>query len=277
MIWLLERYDIRSASDKEVNSFIKSLWSWYIWHYVWSGYQIRYAFIENSNKKAQNLIFIHGSPWSMMTWESLLKTTNLYKDYNITLVDRPWFGQSTRGQFFNSQQQWEIINSLIRDKMSYYDNIIVWHSQAWQLLPYLGSNKSVNWIVMVAWATDPDHQIIRRTSYMVKIPLLKYIMPSTFWLTAQEWIESRSDLTKALDERKNVTVTTIIVQGKEDFLVPYQNAEFAIKMMTHNQHELMEFEKLGHLIPFNSPEIIVHAIKKIITMKNNPNKISGVP
>ena len=57
---------------------------------------------------------------------------------------------------------------------------------------------------------------------------------------------------------------SIVIQGKKDMLVPWENGEFAKRMLPEEQLEVRYLEGVNHFIPWSHPQTIVQAVLDLL-------------
>ena len=72
---------------------------------------------------------------------------------------------------------------------------------------------------------------------------------------------------------KNITIPTIVIQGKKDSLVPSGNVDFARKMMINASVKIVLVDDMDHFVPWTNPELIRSAIIELLS--NNTASSAG--
>jgi pimeloyl-ACP methyl ester carboxylesterase len=61
----------------------------------------------------------------------------------------------------------------------------------------------------------------------------------------------------------------IVIQGTKDELVPYENVDFAKKMIVNAPVEFVIRDGMNHFVPWSNPELIREAVLKLVMMKDS--------
>ena len=68
---------------------------------------------------------------------------------------------------------------------------------------------------------------------------------------------------------KNITCPVIVIQGKVDELVPYENVNFARKMLVNAPVEFVIKDDMNHFVPWSDPQLITDAILKMVSKSDS--------
>lgn len=226
-------------------------------------YQIRYA--DLGNPTWQRVMLLYGTPGNILDRENVLTQTDILKKYHVIIPDRPGFWWSMRWHAMPViQQQWDLLSELL-PIWSGEKTILVWWSYAWALLPYIAAKHAdaVKWIVVIAGIMDPEHQTIRKISYLLHYTPLRWIIPSMLRITDTEKLESIEQLKRIMPLRDSIVSPTYLLHGTKDWIVDPENSLFAQKMLKNAKVFYRSIDGIGHWIPIEMPSIVLDAINII--------------
>ena len=229
-------------------------------HYVTSG---------DSTKPV--VLFVHGSPGSLSAFiDFLADTTLLHRAFLIT-ADRPGFGYSNFGLAEPSLHKQAIALKPVLEK--YHNNrpiILVGHSLGGPLIARMAIDYPdlVDALIIVAGSVDPDLEP-NETWFRAPLatPFLSWILPRSFRASNEEIYQLKPELQEMLPYWKNITVPVIVIQGKDDSLVPAANADFAKRMLVNADVEVVLVDGMNHFVPWSNPELIREAIVKMLEQR----------
>ena len=76
---------------------------------------------------------------------------------------------------------------------------------------------------------------------------------------------------------KEVTCPVVVIHGKKDKLVPFENANFAVKMLTNAEIELVIDDNANHFIPWSHPAMVNRAIMQMVEKVQLEKVVSSEP
>jgi pimeloyl-ACP methyl ester carboxylesterase len=127
----------------------------------------------------------------------------------------------------------------------------------------------VDGLIIVAGSVDPQLEP-NETWFRAPLatPFLSWILPRSFRASNEEIYHLKPELEKMLPMWKEITCRVIVIQGLSDELVPPANADFAERMLTDAEVEIVRVEGMNHFVPWSNPELIHDAILKMIGEQN---------
>ncbi len=227
---------------------------------------INYAIQDN--QKSVTAVFVHGAPGSWSAFVDFMKNDNLREHVNMISVDRPGYGFSDFGEPETSLENQAFFISEVLKEYPDQHFILIGHSLGGPVIARTAMDypELVSGMVMVAPSIDPELEKEEWFRYLGKNRLVKWIIPTSFWVTNEEIWYLKGELKLMLPLWENIRSETIVIQGTEDNLVPKGNADFAVKMLDEDLVEVWMLEGVNHFIPWNNSQKITDAILKL---KNN--------
>jgi pimeloyl-ACP methyl ester carboxylesterase len=235
-------------------------------HYTIAGREIHYVTSGDDTKPL--VLFVHGSPGSLSAFIGFMADSALLKKTFLITTDRPGFGYSNFGSGEGSLEKQALALKPILEKFKQNRPIIlVGHSLGGPLIARMVMDypELVDGLVIVAGSIDPELEP-NETWFRAPLatPFLSWILPRSFRASNEEIYHLKPELQKMLPLWKNITCPVMVIQGKQDSLVPAENADFAKKMLTNAHVEFVLVEGMNHFVPWSNPELIRDAILHLI-------------
>ncbi|MBX2840346.1 MAG: alpha/beta hydrolase [Flammeovirgaceae bacterium] len=218
------------------------------------------------------VLFVHGAPGSLDAFIDFVSDSAIASKARLVSVDRPGYGYSGFGDHETSiKKQAAMIQPILETNKSGKPAVLVGHSYGGPIVARMAMDfpEQVGALVMAAPAIDPEHEKIFWISYPADWFLFRWMVPVTLRVSNYEKLSHVEELTNMLPLWNKVKVPTIHIHGEKDKLVPFENAAFAEKMITNAPLEMVTRKDMGHLIPWNNPELIYEAIYKSLEELEN--------
>lgn len=235
-------------------------------HYKIGSREIHY--VKAGNPTRPLVLFVHGSPGSLSAFIHFLADSVLLQEALLISTDRPGFGHSTFGVAEPSLEKQALALKPILEQFS--NNrplILVGHSLGGPLIARMAMAYPdlVDGLIIVAGSIDPDLEP-NETWFRAPLatPFLSWILPRSLRASNEEIYQLKPELQEMLPYWKNITCPVIVIQGKKDELVPYENVHFAKKMLVNAPVEFMINEDMNHFVPWSNPEMIREAVLKMV-------------
>ncbi len=214
------------------------------------------------------VVFVHGSPGSLSAFIDFMADTALLKRAQLISVDRPGFGASNYGNAEPSlQKQASLLKPILEEYKANRPIILVGHSLGGPLIARMAMDypELVDGLVFVAASIDPELEP-NETWFRAPLatPFLKWALPRWLRASNDEIYKLKPELEEMLPLWKNIQTPSIVIQGKSDSLVPYQNADFAKRMLVNAPLKIELIEGVDHFIPWSHPQLIRQAVIDLI-------------
>jgi pimeloyl-ACP methyl ester carboxylesterase len=228
--------------------------------------EIHYVKAGDSTKPL--VLFLHGSPGSLTAFMHFLIDTTLLKRSLLITTDRPGFGYSNFGNGESSlKKQGEFLKPILEEYKMNRPIILVGHSLAGALIARMAADYPdlVDGFIIVAGSIDPELEP-NETWFRAPLatPFLSWILPRSFRASNEEIYQLKPELERMLPLWKEIKCPVIVIQGKQDDLVPAENADFAKKMLVNAPVEFVLVDGMNHFVPWSNPELIHDAILKML-------------
>jgi pimeloyl-ACP methyl ester carboxylesterase len=193
-------------------------------------------------------------------------------------VDRPGFGASNFGVAEPSlAKQSEMLKPILEHNQHNRPVILVGHSLGGPLIARMALDypELVDGLVMVAPSIDPDLEPNEWFRGPLATPFLKIFLPRSLRASNDEIWKLKPQLQDMVPMWPDLSVKTIVIQGGKDTLVPAGNADFAARMITHTEVEIIRVDDMNHFVPWSHPQLIKEAIMKLLPQRNELIRMTG--
>lgn len=254
-------------SSKEVDAYFKaknSSASQYKYKYEWR--DINYVAAGDTTKPL--VLFVHGSPGSLDAFIGFLTREELRKHALLVTTDRPGFGYSNFGNAEPSlKKQALALKPILEKYQTNRPHILVGHSLGGPLIAKMAIEypELVDGLIIVAGSIDPELEP-NETWFRAPLatPFLSWILPGAFRASNEEIYHLKPELEDMLPYWKDISCPVIVIQGKVDELVPYENVDFAKKMLVNAPVEYVIVDDMNHFVPWSHPQLIHDAVLKMV-------------
>ncbi|HYG18114.1 MAG TPA: alpha/beta hydrolase [Ohtaekwangia sp.] len=214
------------------------------------------------------VLFVHGSPGSLSAFIDYLADSALLANAFLITTDRPGFGYSNFGTGEPSlKKQGEALKPIVDKYKVNKPVILVGHSLGGPLIAQMAVDYPdlIDGLIIVAGSIDPDLEP-NETWFRAPLatPFLRWVVPRSFRASNDEIYQLKPELRRLLPYWKTITCPVIIIHGKKDSLVPYENVAFARKMLVNAQVEYLIKEDMNHFVPWSNPELIKEAVLRLL-------------
>ncbi len=225
---------------------------------------IHYAYQHNH----QNItaVFVHGAPGSWSAFIDFMMNDDLRESVNILSIDRPGYGFSGFGDPETILENQAYFLAGVLQQFPGHQFILIGHSLGGPVIARLAMDypELADALVLVAPSIDPNLEKDEWYRYLGKNRLVKWIIPTSLWVTNEEIWYLKEELQLMVPLWKDISIPTIVIQGTNDRLVPKENADFAKNVISNELLEVRLLEGVNHFIPWNHPDEIVDAVLRIV-------------
>lgn len=226
---------------------------------------INYVIVGDDDKPL--VIFVHGSPGSLSAFIDFLGDSSLLSKAQLISVDRPGFGYANFGHAEPSlQKQAALLKSVIEKNKNNRPVFLVGHSLGGPLIARVAMDypELIDGLIMVAPSIDPTLEPHEWFRAPLATPFLNWILPRSFRASNDEIYQLKPELENMIPLWSRIVAPTIVIQGKKDRLVRYENAFFAKEKMVNASVTLVLIDTMDHFVPWSNPELINSAIIEMI-------------
>jgi pimeloyl-ACP methyl ester carboxylesterase len=217
------------------------------------------------------LVFMHGSPGSWQDYKKYLLSDKLRSRFCIVSIDRPGYGNSSSDKNYpDVMRQASLIHSALSDfsirmKKLNSPTVYVGHSYGGPIAAVIGAmnDKKQNHLVLISAPMDPDLEEVKWFNLLADLKLIKWILPADLIHSNDEMLPLKSQLFELSQKWKLQNVSVLIVHGKNDFLVDFENLNYMKKHIRNNLLKTVELEDENHFIPWTKFDLVVKNIMEL--------------
>ncbi|MBE8362847.1 alpha/beta fold hydrolase [Leptospira borgpetersenii] len=211
------------------------------------------------------LIFIHGSPGGWQNYSWYLGNEVLTAKYCILALDRPGFGKSEPKEGIpDVEKQAYILGKAIRNFLNAIQIseeariLLVGHSYGGPIAAriVMTSTYKVHVLILLAAPLSSKEEEIRWYNKIADWNWVKILLPIEIKNSNDEMLPLKSQLEVLEKFWKNISCRTILIHGKKDSLVPFQNLEFFKTQVPQSQLTTIVLETEGHFIPWTQRKFL---------------------
>jgi len=253
-------------SDKKVyKEFKKEDITPIIYRAKFEGKTIRYIASKPIKSNIPSIIFVHGAPGSSDNFYRHLQDKELGVKANLISVDRLGYGYSDYGNSETSlDKQAESIYTIIQKH--HLKNVLLF---SWSFGGPIVAKMAVKYpeikhIVMIAPAISPDDEKFFGIGKLVHWKSTRWLFSKAFRVSDEEKYSHVDELTKMLDDWKNISIPITYYHGNKDKIVPYTNMDFIKKNVNDSLLTAKTIEKGNHFIIFKNYDMIKEDLLEVI-------------
>ncbi len=215
------------------------------------------------NEKDINVIFFHGSPSSLSSWNSYLNDSLLLENANLWAMDRPGLGYSNFGKSMPSIKiQAEVMNSII-NAYNLKNVITVGTSYGGPIAARLAIlNKNVKGVILISSAMDPEQERQFWGSRLTQWWATRWLVPRGYRVAGDEKTIHAEELKQLEEDWSNVKVPVIHIHGDKDDIVPYGNVNYTKKHFKNIK--IIRVPNVGHEISYRRSDLVKPLILEMI-------------
>ena len=233
------------------------------------------GFVSIDQQKEVLLVFVHGSPGSWSAFMDYFKNDSLLESMDMLAIDRPGFGYSGRGWPEPSMAKQAYYLERVVSRFNHPIKLLIGHSLGGPVIARLAMDYPdiSQGLIHIAPSIDPELEKYEWYRTWMKTRLIGALTPPDFWVSNEEILPLKDELTEMLPLWSKIRIPNMIIQGKNDVLVPWQNAEFARNMLPDSLIEIRYLEGVNHFIPWTNPKEVVQGILDLSNaVKENPDR-----
>lgn len=220
-------------------------------------------YIQTGKKDAPTLVFVHGSPGSWDAYKAYLTDSVLLSKFRIVAPDRPGFGKSDFRKSMPLKPQASVLNEFLHRIDNGQPCTLIGHSYGGPLIVQMALDRPNSYenLVILAGALDPNAEKPEKWRKPLTWIPLKYLVPGALKPSNDELWMLKDDLIQLRPRLGELSQRTLIIHGKEDKLVPYQNVPFMEKEFTATDTlQVISIEKENHFIVWSQERLVKDAL-----------------
>lgn len=225
-----------------------------------------YAVASGCESEKKNiLIFIHGSPGGWQNYAWYLENKKLTEKFCVLSLDRPGFGKSGPNEAVaDVEKQAELLSVAIKKfsssmiKPGNAKTTLVGHSYGGPIAARIASipENKIHSLVLLAAPLSSREEEIQWYNKIADWNWVKKMLPQEIQNSNDEMLPLKSQLSYLESFWKNISCKTILIHGREDSLVPFQNLEFFQNQLPKSQLSTITLDEENHFIPWTQKELL---------------------
>jgi len=208
------------------------------------------------------LVFVHGSPGSLLDYSRYFKDSTLNTKANILSYDRIGYGINNAGNVQGSIAfELEILHDLIKE-IPPEKIVLIGYSYGGPVV--LASPKKYKYKVSLASSISGDLEPMFWMLNFYKWKLTRPLIPNLLKAAAKEKYAHLTDLPN-YDDKWSISQSPIInIQGDKDWIVPYENSKILQNTIDANKFRMVTIDGGGHELIWSDFELIKNEILKTV-------------
>ena len=222
---------------------------------------------ERGNPEGPLVLLVHGSPGAWRDWSFVLADERLAQAARLVAVDRLGWGASAGGGLAPGLgAQAAALQEVLAAYPANLPALVVGHSLGGPVAARLALDapERVRALVLVAASIDPELEEPTWYQALGRTWLVRPLVPDVLARADDEIRPLRGELEALLPRWSALHLPVFVLQGEEDALVPAANADFAARAITHAPLSIRRVPDVGHLIPWERPELIVELLLHVL-------------
>ena len=254
----------QATQDKAASLEIEQaqLYSYYVYA---SGRKMHFVATKKPNQAQYPLvIFVHGAPGNWQNFKRYLTDPALREIATLVSIDRLGYGKSEKGKWEPSLKiQASTLHEIVKLYPDSVPKIFVGHSFGGPVLARYGIDypDEAHQFIILAGSVDPELEVTKW--YQTLANWFRFIVPSDWNVANQEILPLKGELEAMLPFWQNIQAKLLVIQGRDDKLVPHENARFIKQQIA--DAEIIYLAGQGHFLPWERYEMIANIIIKKTT------------
>jgi pimeloyl-ACP methyl ester carboxylesterase len=208
-----------------------------------------------------NLLFVHGSPGSMLDYEAYFNDEELNKKANLITYERVGYGIDNAGDIQDIAFEAKLLNSLT-DSIGVSNTILVGYSYGGPIA--LASQKKYKKVVLLAAAVYSEVEPMFWFLNFYKWKVTRWLIPKKLQSASKEKLQHQDDLRKHQENWSDNPSEIYVIHGDKDWIVPYGNSEFLEQQFASNKFEMLILKDAGHELIWSRFDEIKSELIKVI-------------
>lgn len=253
------QFVFKSSSDVTIKEELKNIT---LTHHKFNNYNYRkISTFQRLDTTIPTLVFVHGSPGSMLDFKAYFKDTTLIKKANLISYERVGYGIDNIGEIQTLNSEVELLNS-ITETLPISNTILAGYSYGGPIA--LASKKKYKKVVLLAPAVYSEVEPMFWFLNFYKWKATRWLMPKILQGASKEKMQHQDELRKFQEKWSDNPSEIHVVHGDEDWIVPYSNSEFIQQQFDSSQLELVTLKGVGHDLIWSNFEDIKSEFLKVI-------------
>lgn len=234
-------------------------------------------YVQYGNSKGKDVVLLHGWGQNIAMMDPIGK--GLEKDFHITIIDLPGFGNSSEPNYgYTIYDYYEIVKELL-DKLKISNPIMIGHSFGGRISIIYAAKNKVDKLVLLA---SPFKRVSKKNS--VKVRILKFLKKVPVVKELESYMKTkigsrdyrnatpimRKILVNTVNEDlveyiKQINASTLLIWGTNDREVSIEDAKYAESIM--KDAGLVIYEGCSHFAYLERIDQTINVLKSFLEVK----------
>jgi len=223
--------------------------------------------ITTGTKTGKIICFLHGAPGAWNAFETYLLDSLLQSEAQLISIDRLGYGYSDYGNVEYSIIEQSASVEAVLNQFEYDSLLLVGHSYGGPIAGYLASQNPDKLIatLMLAPVIDPDGEKLFWFNGILENGIIKRFLPGFLNVSNTEKMTHARALEEIEDDWQKIGKPIVHMHCEDDWIAPYkENVDFSKNHINPKYLSLETWDGAGHLIPFNSFDIVKGKILSLL-------------
>lgn len=208
------------------------------------------------------LVFVHGSPGSLLDYKRYLKDSLLNIKANILSYDRVGYGAENTGEVLGSIRfELGVLHDVIKN-ISTKKIVLIGYSYGGPIV--LASPKIYKYKVSLASAVNGDLEPMFWGLKVYDWKLTRWLLPKKIQAAAKEKYSHLTDLSNYKGLWNSNLSPIVNIHGDKDWIVPYKNSIFLQNKIDVDKFKMVTIKDGGHELIWSDFELIKSEILKTL-------------
>lgn len=226
------------------------------------------AYVSVGEPGRPAVVFVHGTPGRWSDFVHFLAEPALQEQAYLVSLDRPGWGGSSMAQQpqrITLRLQSSLIGPFLQTLAEQSNGcgiVLVGHSLGGSLVARLAMDypQWVRGLVIIAGSIDPELGRPRWYNTLASLPPVRWLTPKPLRKANTEIMPLHDDLLAMAPAWADLAIPVTLIQGLGDRLVSPRNAQYARKVVTGQQLNVVEVPEQGHFLIWDQPHWVNDAI-----------------
>ncbi len=208
------------------------------------------------------LIFVHGSPGSMMDFKRYLTDSLLNKRFNLVAYERIGYGPDNLG---NTPAEMEVELGVLHQVVDTYGSenvVLAGYSYGGPVV--LASQKNYKYKVSMASAVVGEYEPMFGVLAFYRWKMTRWMIPPKAQAAAKEKYAHREEYPNYKEQWSRSPSPVINIHGDQDWIVPYKNSEFLVSVFDRDKFRMVTIPGGGHELIWSDFDLIKEELLKTL-------------
>ncbi len=226
---------------------------------------VKVSYLQTQTEEGLPLVYVHGTPGDATNFTNFLR--HPVGGRRSIAIDRPGFGRSTTDRSFVRFEDQATAVLAVLDDLGIDRAVLVGHSLGGPIVARAAADhpRRVAGILLAAGSLDPALEKLEWYNTLLQWWPFTKALPRAFLRSNEEVLAARRQCESLAPELEKVRCPVMIVHGTADRLVPFANAEYSRRELSHaSRVEVRVLEGADHFLPWAQESELRAAIEELL-------------